>query len=106
MTYDLATKEDIDHIAEQLRQVSETLNVVLSKLRVSTMLCTEDIARITGYSSKTIRQSKPWLMPNFGEGYSSNRKKKWTMEEFQKWDAIPVAQREEMYRKFILQKNA
>lgn len=104
MTCDLATKEDIDKIAEQLRQVNETLSVVLQKLRVSTMLCTEDIARITGYSSKTIRQSKPWLMPNFGEGQHGNRKKKWTMEEFLEWDAIPVEKREEMFRQYMLNK--
>jgi hypothetical protein len=42
--------------------------------------------------------SKPWMMPNYGMDFETNKKKFWTVEEYLAWEDIPVEERRKTYQ--------
>lgn len=98
MTCDIATKQDIESLETEVKALKDLLNVLVSGMKIPTKVCVEDIARLEGCTSKTIRL-KPWLMPNFGEG-----RRKWDFDEYNKWRAIPEETRHQMFVKHTLQR--
>lgn len=61
---------------------------------------TKEIALMNGYLSGTMLKYHRYLLPAFGvQKCAGKRKLKWTLEEFYRWQQIPVEQRKAEYER-------
>lgn len=90
------------------------MQLILAKLdrleRLTTFVATtgktvvdvNDIAKMEGSSYSAIMHGKDmYLLPRFGQSAYPTGKKRWPVEEYMEWSAIPPQERQDMYREHI-----
>lgn len=85
--------------AEAYKRLEE-LKGFYNKLAEEKIITTNVIANIYGTSPNTIIASRRYLMPGFGRG-NNGRTYKWTVDEFFRWQQIPLEQRREEYKRLL-----
>jgi len=96
MKLDIATKQDIEELKEQINKLTATISLMsscLSKQKACTTVDVNDIAQMKGISRTTLVERMPYLMPQNGVSEYAG-KKRWNLSTYQEWDARPVSERE------------
>lgn len=94
----LMTKEDFRQLAAEMHSTNVMLKLLLQKTTMPRTVTVSDIARMEGLSVTNINERKPWILPNFGVSDYEGGKRKWDIETYSKWSAIPEKERIEMFR--------
>ena len=87
-------------IRNELKSIRDMF--VYIALAGKTVVDINDIARLEGSSYSAISHGKDlYLLPRFGQSAYPTGKKRWPIEEYVEWCAIPADQRRDMYREHI-----
>lgn len=93
---ELATKQDFDSLRKQLDQLTDLVKILGRQVKVSTVLYVSDIASLERMSVTQIKR-EPWLLPDFGQSEYPTGRCRWSLEKYEDWRSLPVAQRKSMW---------
>lgn len=87
-------------IRDELKQIRDMF--IYIAMAGKTVVDINDIARLEGSSYSAITHGKDlYLLPRFGQSAYPTGKKRWPIEEYVEWRAIPADERQDMFREHI-----
>lgn len=63
-----------------------------------------DICTRHGITRQTIMNC-PWYQPGYGKGWARSERRKWSIEEYEKWEAIPLDERRRNYHGIVAERQ-
>ena len=85
--------EDLVRIEKKIDILTEKIELMSSLAKVPETVSVADIAKLNGLSRTDIAYNKPYLLPDFGKSEFPVGKKRWTIEKYHAWEAIPLEKR-------------
>ncbi len=98
MTLEVITKEDLTVLTGAVERIAAMLGSPEPYVAGKKTLTINDIARIEGLSSTSVRQAKfRHLLPNFGVSEYPEGFCRWNKDTYIKWAMIPAHERQDMW---------
>lgn len=98
----LMTKDDMAELMASIKTMENLLKIVVRNTKQPDVVTVADIAKIEGLSITNLKDKHPELLPNFGISDYGTGTRRWKFDTYIKWQAIPVAQRLQMYQTHLL----
>lgn len=106
MTVDIATKEDIKELKNLIDKQNQLLLKLMKANRMSEVVDVSDICAMKSISRTHLLNHRQYLMPNFGESEFPEGRRRWNLETYEKWDAIPIGERILMWQNKLKNERA
>lgn len=91
---------EMNEIRNELKNIKDLFAYVA--MAGKTVVDINDIAKMEGSSYSAITHGKDiYLLPRFGQSAYPTGKKRWPVEEYLEWRAIPPEERQDMYREHV-----
>lgn len=100
---EIATKQDFDRLQAQVVELKQVLSIVLDRIDAPKVVKVEDICRIEGVSKSQINGKEQYLLPRFGVSGYPVGVRRWDLQEYLDWRAIPVDERYRMWQQHLEQ---